>query len=153
MQTDANHTTKPATNPATNGEVRDEFAAASARLRSEVDETLSGLRRVLFVEWQALELSFFDTALRAAVFLGLGVVAIAMAVSAGLLAVASARRGLAILFQDAWWSDLALGLVVGAVLSITAVAVRRGVHRSALERTRVRLAQDRRTPNSAEGLR
>jgi len=123
----------------------DPFRDAAGRLRQEIDATFAAFRRSRYVDRQLLGLTVFDGALRVGAFLCLGAVGVAVALAATALLVGGARRGLALWSGGAWWSDIVLALGLALLLPAVAHLVRRGVHRSALSRTRLELA---RTPAS-----
>lgn len=113
----------------------DPFREATGRLRAEFDGAFTALRRSLFVERKALGLSIFESAFQFLTLLGLAATGIALTITAALLFVGSARRGLALLTEGAWWSDLVLAFALGATVVLVAHSVRRYVHRSVLAST------------------
>ncbi len=114
----------------------DPFREATGRLRTEVDATWTALKRSFYVERQSLGLSMFEGAFRLMTFIGLGATGIALTILAAFLVVGSARRGLAMLTKDAWWSDIVVAAFLGLSVVLIAHAVRRYVHRSVLASTR-----------------
>jgi multisubunit Na+/H+ antiporter MnhG subunit len=113
-----------------------EFTVARGHLSAEIKAALVALRRSLYIERQALGLSLFDTGYRLAAFAAAALCGMAVALIATLLSVASARRGLQLLTDGAWWSDLALAILLLVLLAGAAHALRRFIHRSTLAETR-----------------
>jgi hypothetical protein len=124
-----------------NGKASEELAAASQRLRTEFTDTFALLRRALYIEGQALKLSLVDTGIRAVVGIALAITSIVAIVAALLLGISALRRGLAILAQGAWWSDLVLALAIVGLLAAAVVLARRGMHKAVLARTKRHLAE------------
>lgn len=114
----------------------DPFREATDRLRAEFGVTYTAIRRCLYIERQALGLSLFEGAFQLGTFLCLGLVGLALAITAALLLVASTRRGLALWTDGAWWSDLVLAVALGVAIVAVAHFVRRSVHKSVLASTR-----------------
>jgi len=114
----------------------DPFREATGRLRTEAVATWTALKRSFYVERQSLGLSMFEGAFRLMTFIGLGATGIALTILAAFLVVGSARRGLTLWTQDAWWSDIVVAVFLGASVVLIAHAVRRYVHRSVLACTR-----------------
>lgn len=135
---------------AKNGKASDDLAAASQHLRTEFTDTFAALRRALYVEKQALTLSLFDAGMRAGVGVALAIASIVAMVAALLLGISALRRGLAILAQGAWWSDLVLALAIVGLVAAALALARRAVHKAVLARTQRRLAQDA-APAAPEG--
>jgi hypothetical protein len=114
----------------------DEFTVARGHLSDEIKAAFVALKRSLYIERQALGLSLFDTGYRLAGFAAAAICGIAVALVATLLSVASARRGLQVLTDGAWWSDLVLAVLLMVLLAGAAHALRRFIHRSTLAETR-----------------
>lgn len=120
----------------------DPLSEASGRLRLEADQMWSALKRAWFVDQQLLKLTVFDVAVRVVVFLVLSITAAALIFSAAILAVSSVRRGFALWADGAWWSDLALAALIGALVAAAIFFLHATVHRSVLTNTRARLAPE-----------
>jgi hypothetical protein len=114
----------------------DEFTQAREHLITEFKQAFTAWKRALYVERRAIGLSLFDAGLRAAVLAGVTISWLAVAVTATLLFVGGARRGLQLWTGGAWWSDVVLAIALVGMLAGAAHAVRRFVHRSTLEKTR-----------------
>lgn len=127
----------------------DAFGVARGHLVAEIDQAFTALKRSLYIERRALGLSLFDTAYRAAAFAAAAISGLAIALVATLLSVASARRGLQLWTNGAWWSDLALGILLVLLLAVSAHALRRFVHRSTLAGTRRVLSESANGGNDA----
>jgi len=114
----------------------DPFHEATGRLRAEFDTTMTALRRSFSVQRKALGLSIFEGGYRLMTFIGLGLTAITLIIYAAFLFVGSARQGLTLWTNGAWWSDLVVALVLGGSIVLIAHSVRRKVHRAALASAR-----------------
>lgn len=131
----------PSNNAPTNAAPPNELAEATANLRSEVDRAFTALRRSFYVERQALGLSLFDAAVRASIFAGLGLIGLALSITATILGVVAARQGLNLLFDGAWWSDLVLAALLMGIVAAAVAIVSRSVHKGVLARTKRALAE------------
>ncbi|MDZ4773753.1 MAG: hypothetical protein SGI72_11540 [Planctomycetota bacterium] len=114
----------------------EELRLAREALSAEIDGVFNGLKRSLYIEKRVLGLSIFDTGYRVAGFAAAAISGLAVALIATFLVVTSARRGMQMWTNDAWWSDLVLAVALLALLIGIAHAVRRWVHRSTLAETR-----------------
>jgi len=126
-----------------NGSAADPFHLAAERLRVEVDQTLSALKRAAYVERESLGLALFDVGLRGFLYATAGAAVLALAVAATLLVVSGARAGLQSWTGNAWWSDWILAIASLAVIAVAVRVTRGAVHRSTLNRTRRALAASR----------
>lgn len=114
----------------------EELRLAREALNTEIHGVFRSLKRALYVEKRVLGLTMFDAGYRLAGFAAVTLSGLAISLVATLLLVASVRRGLQVLTQDAWWSDLILAVVLLALLFGAAPAYRRFIHRSTLAETR-----------------
>jgi hypothetical protein len=119
----------------------DDFRVAAEQLRAELGQTMTAVKRTLYVERQALGLSIFDSAFHvASVAMGTAV-GLALAVAAAILLVTGARGGMQALSGDAWWGDLVVAVTALLVVVGGALVYKRWMHRTVLSKTRRMLAK------------
>lgn len=120
----------------------DEFQAALGTLRAEFGSTWNAVRRAAYVERQSLGLTMYDAASKLIGWACALAALFVLTISAVLLFLHGARRGLQEWTDDAWWCDPALAILVAGGVVLAFHGLRRHVHRSTLSRVKRALASD-----------
>ena len=124
-----------------NGLGQPEIDAVFAHTRAELSTWFASMKRLAFVQMQAMRLRAIDAGFSLAFLLCILGIVLAVSISAATLLVSGTKGALRALTGSAWVGDLATGVLVLTIVVVSAFAARTSLRNRLIKQTEKRLAR------------